>query len=300
MEFSSPQNNRLVLGTAQFGMPYGIANISGQPDYHAVEAIIAKAWDCGIHEFDTAQAYGNSEMVLGKVLREMGLIHKAIIVSKFHPDIDFRQPENLLHALEQTLERLGIEKLYGMMLHSEKQLAHWDTGLGEMFQELIDRGLVEKVGVSVYKPSMARLALEKRNIDLLQVPSNILDQRFQSMGTFDEAQKWGKSVYVRSIFLQGLLLMNVSELPLSMAFAKPILLKLHRFAHKMKLSLQHLSVGYAKYFSKNHKVIFGCESVQQVKENYELWQTELSHEVIREINAIFKSVPEKILNPSMW
>lgn len=300
MESQISHNSRLVLGTAQFGMRYGVANKIGQPDILTAESIVATAWKGGVREFDTAQAYGESERVLGNVLNSLGIAADAKVISKFHPEIDHKDPGSLRLALEQSLAHLGIPKLFGMMLHREDLLDLWDAGLGQTLRKFIDEGLVEQLGVSVYTPQSAIRALKTNGVNLVQVPSNLLDRRFEDAGVFHEAERYGSQIYVRSVFLQGLLLMNVRNLPRSMRFATPIVERLITFAEKTGLSLKQLALGYAQSAYPAHKVLFGCETPQQVRENLELWATKLPSKIIVELQREFQNIPEKILNPSLW
>jgi aryl-alcohol dehydrogenase-like predicted oxidoreductase len=300
IRFWESQSSRLVLGTAQLGMRYGIANKSGQPNKLKAESIIAKVWEYGVREFDTAQAYGESELALGHALGSLGLTGEAKVISKFHPCIDYRSTISLRRALEKTLTQLGQDKLYGMMLHGEHFLKYWDTGLGAVLLEFVEKELVEHLGISVYTPQSAIGALKTEGISLVQVPSNLLDRRFEDAGVFHEAQSCGKQIYVRSIFLQGLLLMNGGDLSESMRFAIPVIEKLGNVSRKTGFSLKQLALGYVKSAYSETKVIFGCETAQQATENLELWKTELPPQIVENLRMEFRDVPEKVLNPSLW
>jgi aryl-alcohol dehydrogenase-like predicted oxidoreductase len=294
------QNSRLVLGTVQFGMQYGIANKTGQPGLPAVESIVAEAWKSGVREFDTAQAYGESECVLGQVLRSLGIAQEATVVSKFHPDIDHLDSNALGSALQQTLARLKLTRLHGLMLHRETLLEYWGQGLGKTLRAFVDEGLVEHTGVSVYTPPAALRALRTTGIDLVQLPSNLLDRRFENAGVFREAQRCGKQVYLRSVFLQGLLLINVGDLPESMRFARPVIERLADFSRKTGFSPKQLALGYVRSVYPTQKVILGCETLQQVTENIQFWSSELPKEIIAKLRREFENTDEKILNPSLW
>ena len=294
------QSSRLVLGTAQLGMRYGIANKSGQPDKLHAESIIAKVWDYGVREFDTAQAYGESELTLGHALSSLGLTHEAKVISKFHPQIDHRSSISLWRTLEQTCARLGQDRIYGMMLHGENFLKYWDAGLGEALLEFVEKRLVDHIGISVYTPQSALSALKTEGISLVQMPSNLLDRRFEEAGVFREAGKCGKQIYVRSIFLQGLLLMNGGDLSESMRFAIPVIKKLGNISRKTGFSLKQLALGFVKFAYSETKVIFGCETARQAAENLELWKTELPPQIVENLRMEFQDVPEKVLNPSLW
>jgi len=294
------QNSRLVLGTAQHGMHYGIANKTGQPDFHAVESMVAEAWKYGIREFDTAQAYGESESVLGRVLSSLGITRQARVISKLHPGLDHQDPNELGSALEQTLARLGQDRLYGLMLHRENLMDLWDAGISETLQTFVDSGLVEHIGVSVYTPQAAVRTLQRSDIDLIQMPSNIFDRRFEKAGVLREAQRCGKQIYVRSVFLQGLLLMSVDDLPESMRFAIPVMERLADFSRETGFSQKQLALGYVRSVYPAQKVVLGCETLQQVTENLELWSTGLPEKIIAMLPIEFENIDEKILNPSLW
>ena len=105
--------DRLALGTAQLGMPYGIANRTGKPDLAAARSIVDTAWDAGIRYFDTAQAYGDSESVLGQALEN----RDAAIITKLPPKL-----ENVSQHLRESLRRLGRATIWGVLLHREEHL----------------------------------------------------------------------------------------------------------------------------------------------------------------------------------
>ena len=300
MESQTSQNSRLVLGTAQFGMRYGIANKIGQPDFLSVQSIVAEVWESGVREFDTAQAYGESERVLGKVLRSLGIAREAKVISKLHPAIDHQDSNALNLALQQTLARLGLAKLYGLMLHTEDLLDLWETGLKDTLDKFIEQGLVERIGVSVYSPQKAARALRTNGISLVQLPSNLLDRRFEKAGVFHEAKSFGKEIYVRSVFLQGLLLMSDSDLPASMRFANTVAKRLINFANETGFSLKQLALGYVRSAYPEQKVLLGCETLEQVRENLEIWSKETPRDIVDRVRREFQDIPEKILNPSLW
>jgi aryl-alcohol dehydrogenase-like predicted oxidoreductase len=198
-------------------MYYGVANKTGQPDFITAESIVAAAWENAVREFDTAQAYGESEKVLGQALHSLGKSSDARIINKIHPETDHNRTESLRHAVERSLENLKVPKLFALMLHKEALLDLWDNGLGERLKAMVEDGLVEQLGISVYSPELALLRSD--GISMIQIPSNLLDRRFEEAGVFSESERQGKHVYVRSIFLQGLLLMDPGRLPDEVRFA---------------------------------------------------------------------------------
>lgn len=70
---------QLCLGTAQFGLAYGITNAAGQVQEDAVAPLLLQAQEARIGWLDTAQAYGNAEAVLG---RQLPAAHGFRLISK--------------------------------------------------------------------------------------------------------------------------------------------------------------------------------------------------------------------------
>lgn len=290
----------LVLGTAQLGFPYGIANKAGQPDQAVATAIIHEAWNHGIREFDTAQGYGISEEVLGKALYELGISSEARIITKFDPNLNHLDVSVMAKSLDQSLQRLGVQSLYGIMLHREEMLSLWDKGLGKILQAFVLSGRVKKIGISVYSPDKAVQALKTEGINMVQVPTNILDRRFEDAGIFKLADEKRKTIYIRSVFLQGLILMNPEEVPEKMDFARSVIEKIESLSDDFGLSRQEIALGYIKSETPNAYVIFGAETPTQVRENMTAWQKEIPKSLGNKIRTIFVNVDERILNPSLW
>ena len=281
-------------------MHYGIANRTGMPGADATLSIIKKAWQGGMDEIDTAQAYGDSEVVLGRALKDLGIGNKVKIISKFHPKTDHLDSNALRRSVEKSLSRLGIYKLHAMLLHREDLLEQWDNGLRKKLHQFVEEGLIEQVGISAYTPQKALQAINTEGINLVQIPGNLLDRRFEKAGVFDKARRSGKSIYLRSVFLQGLLLMDISELSESMEFAIPVIERLIKFSQNTGFSVQQLALGFAKDAYPEHKIVVGSETYEQVQRNLELWQTDLPEAIVARIQSEFKDVSERILNPSLW
>lgn len=292
---------RLVLGTAQLGINYGIANTNGQPDFSTARSIIHEAWGNGIQEFDTAQAYGESEQILGKVLQDLGIADEARIITKLDPTLDHLNKASLLKAIETSMDSLGVKSIFGLMLHREDLLELWEKGLGKILMDVVDSGQVEHLGVSVYSPEKAIQALETEGISMVQLPTNILDRRFVSAGVFDLAEKNGKQLYIRSVFLQGLLLMDPEQLPVKINnVGRPILERFQSLTKEFNLIRQEVALGYVKTQFPKAKIIFGAETVSQIKENVGCWNSNLSQTFIKRLRQAFESVDRKILDPVLW
>ncbi|MFA6292776.1 MAG: aldo/keto reductase, partial [Victivallales bacterium] len=174
----------LVLGTVQLGLDYGIANSGGKPsDKQALELIDA-TWTGGIDFFDTAQAYGDSEAVLGRALNTLKIADSAKLISKISPALSSRDYPAISASVEESLGKLGISQLWGLMLHRSEWLEEWDGGLGITLENLRKDGKVKHIGVSVYTPEEAKRALGTDGVDIIQVPCSAWDQRMINSGVF--------------------------------------------------------------------------------------------------------------------
>jgi aryl-alcohol dehydrogenase-like predicted oxidoreductase len=291
--------SRLVLGTAQLGMPYGIANKSGKPAFSTALSIVQAAWECGITEFDTAQAYGDSEQILGRIFTELGVVQKARVTTKLKSPAVAPSPP-LYQSVEESLERLNISKLECLLLHREDMLDMLDNGLKESLRTLVQRGHVRYLGVSVYSPDRARQALGYDLFDVIQIPANVLDRRFQRAGIFEMAEDRDRRIYIRSAFLQGLVLMNGEEVPEKMASVKPVLAKLDSLALQYRLSRQAIALLYLRDRFARAKIIFGAEVPEQVLQNARCWQLEAPAGFLLELDDAFPELDENILNPAKW
>lgn len=290
----------LVLGTVQFGLPYGVNNKVGQPDQMAATEIIRTAWDQGIREFDTAQDYGASEDVLGVAFAQLGIATEARVISKINPDIDHNNLRAMSDALDGSLMKLGVPRLDGLMLHQEGLLSLWHKGLGDILRGFVASGKVKRVGVSVYSPGKALEALDIDGMDIVQVPSNILDRRFEKLGIFELASQRKKQIYIRSVFLQGLILMNLEELPSRMSSVKHILEKINALAAEFGLTRQELALGYLKAKIPQAKLIIGVDTAQQVMANVMAWRGDFPERLKTRVIETFDQVDERILNPMLW
>lgn len=289
--------DRLVLGTVQLGMHYGINNVAGKPDFRSACDIVKTAFDHGITRFDTAQAYGDSEEVLGKIFDALKIGSQVKVYSKLNPGLDLLDEGTVQQSVDDSLRKLKIDQLEGLLLHSEDGMQFWNNGLGDILRGLVSKGKVCFAGASFYAPQKALNALDEDGVDIIQVPANIWDRRFEDAGVFRMAEKLGKKVFVRSVFLQGFLLMDLGSVPERMKVALPYLKILEQMAYDMGLSRHELILGYAVGRWGDASVLLGAESSQQVVDNVRSFSARNELGIDSEV---FINIPENILNPALW
>lgn len=204
-------NDRLALGTVQFGLSYGVANQSGLVAPEEVSRIIALAATAGMRTLDTAIAYGMSERVLGSCgVRGWEIVTKLPAIPDDCDDVQSWS----LKQIEGSLARLNVDSVHGVLLHRPDQLfgAHGSTLLRAL-RLMQTRGYTKKIGVSIHAPAELNDILALGVFDLVQAPLNILDRRLVESGWAQRLRERGVEVHARSVFLQGLLLMPAAQRP---------------------------------------------------------------------------------------
>lgn len=297
---ASLSNHRLVLGTAQLGMAYGIANTHGKPDLKTALEIIQTAFENGISEFDTAQGYGNSEEVLGQCFKKLEIRNKVRVISKLDPGIDHGDKKALSAALDRSLKNLDIPTLEGLLLHRAEMLNNWDDGLGDILRGFVKSGKVKKIGVSVYSPEKALEAVKISGLSIIQFPANVFDRRFMDRKFVKHIRGKEISVYARSVFLQGLLLMNVKDIPARLKQASKYLQIYGRLCDDIGLNRREAALGFVKEGLPEVKIIFGVERARQLNDNILAWNKIYPWDLNKRISREFKDIPDKIINPVLW
>ncbi|MDD5704498.1 MAG: aldo/keto reductase [Kiritimatiellae bacterium] len=295
--------SRLMLGTAQFGMPYGVANRKGQPDYREVVTMVAAAVERGVNCFDTAAAYGSSEEALGRALRDLGLAERVVVVTKVRHLTTVEATDATLSkmAIERSVadsrRRLGLDCLPVVMFHQEADAAHLDA-----LEELKARGWIRHVGVSCgNRPGPAAEFVAAGNVSALQLPGNVIDRRHQRSGVFRDAAARGVAGFIRSVFLQGLLVMPEDSIPPALRAVIPVRRRLAAIAGEAGITLTELVVRYMLAQAGVTCVIVGVETVAQVRENTALFGSgPLDEGVVQAVDAVGPELPEAIVTPALW
>lgn len=274
--------NKLVLGTVQFGLQYGV-NSAGRPGEEAVMHILEEAAKGGITTLDTSSAYGNSEEILGKFIAPAGHFR---IVSKYPIG------ETPVHEMfESSLRRLHTNRLYGYLLHHFEVYKN-DPRVWEAFLALKESGKVQKIGFSLYSPDELELILKnKAPFDLLQFPYNIFDKKFRPY--MKDLHEKGVEIHVRSTFLQGLFFKDRNALPEKLQPMKKYLLQLDEFSRESGLSIAEIALNYNLQNSYIDGILIGVDNVEQLKANLlSVKNTTVDFEI--EVKE------QELLNPANW
>ncbi len=291
---------RVILGTAQLGMEYGIANRRGRLSENEAAEIVGAAWEHGIHYFDTAQAYGESEATLGRALMKFGVSNQAKIMTKLSPDLDPKSSPALLNSIEHSTRKLGVKAVWGALLHRPDWLQLWDGSVGDALRNARDAGIVDHVGVSVYSVSEAREALQNPEIELIQVPCSAWDQRMLAAGIFERARQLNKLCLVRSVYLQGLLTLPPAEVGRCLPRAQPASQRWFDLSNEFGISPIELAVRFV--LSLRLPIVIGMETVEQIRATVELMsKSELSEDAMKQIRTeMAPFINDNLLDPGRW
>ena len=273
---------KLVLGTVQFGVQYGI-NSAGRPDEQMVKAILEEAQALGINTLDTSSGYGEAEEILGRTISKG---HPFKIVSKY-PKGNVPVKEMFL----SSLDRLKVNSLFGYLLH-HFEVYRDNPDVWREFMALKEDGKVQRIGFSLYMPDELEILL-KNNVDfnLLQIPRNIFDRKFDPY--LRELKDRGVEIHVRSTFLQGLFFKDRQTLPDKLKPLKKYLEELDNISKETGMSIAELALNFNYQNENIAGVLIGVDNVDQLKTNV----GSLSDQSVN----IDISVKEKeLLNPVNW
>lgn len=290
--------DRIGLGTVQFGLDYGVSNTEGQTTLEEVGRILNFADSKGIKYLDTSPSYGQSEKSLGALARNNNSFK---IVTKTGKTASGAIDQSVIVSLERefqlSLARLSRESVYGLLVHSSKaihqigasSLFDWLTGLKE-------KGLVQKIGVSVYDEKDIRKLLRHVQVDIIQLPINLFDQRLLQSGAIHKLKQAGIEIHARSIFLQGLLLMDLSNLPSYFDPFKIHLAKFTRFLERHSLTPLEACLGFALSLDEIDVILCGVNNLKQLQEVARIATKTYDSSIFAELG----NNDPALLNPALW
>ncbi len=290
--------SKLSIGTVQFGLNYGISNSQGKTNLAETVRIVKEAASNDIHVYDTAPAYGESEFVLGKVLSSKDLI---ITKTEFISEFD-RPGSDVISLVErkfhQSLKDLNRPSVYGLVVHNVSDLkGPYGEQLYAWLNKQKDLNLCSKIGVSIYSSEDIDFILNKYDIDMVQLPFNIIDQNLLKDKSLERLKNCNIEIHARSVFLQGLLLLSINDLPKYFSPYKTHLTKFHQAAKKLNLSRLELCLNFVLNTKEIDFLTLGVNDVQQlsqiikaVKHSFDI-STDFSY---------LSSEQIKLTNPGLW
>ena len=283
---------KIALGTVQFGFDYGIANSSGQIQMSEAKKIISYASDNGIKTIDTAIAYGSSEQCLGKIgMNDFQVVTKLPEIPKNCGNLKV-WAEN---QLKGSLLNLKINKLSGLLLHRPDQLFDKDKrNLWEILQKFKAKGYVNKIGFSIYNPDDLTRLCQFYSPDIVQAPYNIFDRRLDESGWLKRLSDENIEIHIRSIFLQGLLLMNLNSRMEKFNEWSNLWIDWEKWLIENDCTPVQASLSFALSDDRISKIVVGVDNLIHLKEIVG------AAEAPGIFPKSFKVNDKRLLNPSEW
>ncbi|MGF1555126.1 aldo/keto reductase [Paucihalobacter sp.] len=285
--------HKFILGTVQMGLNYGINNSSGKVSLDDSFEILEYAFDNGIRILDSAEAYGDAHQVIGA-------FHKN------HPEKTFEIITKLTHHFDAQIKEkvsiylaeLQVSQLHALLFHSydsfKKNIGNFDVLL-----ELKAQNRIKHIGVSVYTNTEIEAVILNDDIEIIQIPFNLLDNNALRGEILKKAKAKGKTIHTRSAFLQGLFFKDLnSENPTVKQLHKE-LMELGDIKIKSNYPMSQLALNYCAQQDYIDNVLIGVDSKSQLQENITALNLSMSPEIMADIDAI-KVKNVDLLNPSLW
>ena len=292
--------SNLCLGTAQFGMNYGVTNKNGQMTDRVINSIINKAIKEDIIYFDTANLYGDAEQIIGKKLKSKN----AKISTKFKTNVKkiFREEDIcfLESEFQKSLVKLKKKNVDSYLIHNCDDLKKQNSYLLiNWLKDLKERGLIKRIGISIYEESDL-IDISLKEIEVVQMPISIYDQRLLESNLLKKLLDKNISIHIRSIFLQGLLLQKACNWP---AFMNESFLEHHKTyeneVYSRNLSLIESAICFVKKLKFPELILFGVTKISELNEILNSWNSKINLE--KDIDySIYKWKNNNDLDPRKW
>lgn len=285
---------KLTLGTAQFGLDYGVANAIGKVDKEETLEILTFAKQAGINTLDTAIGYGDSEKRLGQAgIGSWNIITKLPEVKVEHSDINYW----VNSQINNSLLRLNVLSVYGILLHRPLQLLEKNgSQLWNSLEGLKERSITKKIGFSVYSPDELDKLWKAGFIpDIVQAPYNVFDQRLKDSGWLSKLNDNRVEVHTRSVFLQGLLLMPSDKRPKYFSKWNNLFNEWDLWLKTNKISGLEAALNFVLSEYLIDKIIVGVDNKTQLSE-----VISASKKYTLCVPKILNTTDEKLINPSLW
>jgi aryl-alcohol dehydrogenase-like predicted oxidoreductase len=291
------RQSALVLGGAQLGGAYGIANTVGMPDDDATARLLRTAADLGVTHVDTARAYGESEHRIGA-----SRVPALRVITKVAPlGGETDAPEAVRRSVTRSLAELGLDRVT-LLLHraADATAETWETLRGYADEHVADR-----IGVSVQSPAELRTVLGLPGLGYVQLPCNLLDRRWLAPDLTEAlAARPDLVVTARSVYLQGLLTAGGAvRWPHLLDPDRDTLVgTLDRLAAELgRDGRAELCLAYVLGLPWVTSVVIGAETEEQLRRNVSLAaRPSLTADERAAVLAALPEVPDALLDPSRW
>jgi aryl-alcohol dehydrogenase-like predicted oxidoreductase len=285
----------IALGTVQFGLPYGIANKSGQIKAEKIKQILKIAKKAGIKTLDTAIDYGDSERAIGDTgVTGWDIVTKIPEIPSTRNNLELRKW--VRYSIEESLVKLNVNSIYGVLLHRPLQLVNPDfKGVWEELRFLQNSGIIKKIGYSIYDHTELDILFQLYKPNLIQAPYNLFDRGIEKSGWLEKLNSQNIEVHTRSCFLQGLLLMKPALRPNKFKKWSHIWTLYDEWIDRNNITTLQACLNFALSNKQISKVIIGVDNVEQIEEIISAINTKQDIDFID-----FNATDKNLINPASW
>ena len=283
--------NRIVLGGAQLGLPYGILNGGETLSREEVARILDTAVDHGIDSIDTAIAYGQSESIIGETSQ-----NRFNIISKLPPlPVDISNVSEWVHSQVQgSLSRLKCTSLDALLLHRPQDLTGAQGAeLYAAIGSLMTKKMIHRFGVSIYSPDDLEGLIGTFDIHVVQAPLNVFDRRI--LGVTDQLSALNIEVHARSVFLQGVLIASPKDRPQRFEPWSEHFALFDEWVRSSGVSAMACCLGFALQQPGIAKLVIGTTSAESLDEI----MNSIPNSVL-EAPTYLQSSVEQLIDPRFW
>ena len=289
-------NRKLILGTVQFGLDYGINNSIGKPTNKNIYKILDYAYENGIRTLDTAESYGNAHLIIGNYLKKNSK-KKFKLISKLNSKQILNKGKLKFHIINK-LKEFNIEYIHGYMIHDFKNFIQNEYLLKEL-ESIKREGFINIVGISLYEnDEIVNVINNYNNFDFIEVPFNLLDNETRRGKVLKLAKKKNIKIFSRSTFLQGLFFKQLNSFPSNLNPLKKYIKKIKNIQASSQTDINSIALNYCLSKKYIDKVLIGVESLSQLKKNLNDinnnnldFKTEIDKMIVKETS---------LLNPTNW
>ena len=261
-----------------------------QPSLEDINNLICYARLNKIIMLDTANSYGEVESKLGKIgIYDFDTVTKISVLKG--------QSNKIENLVKISILNMKLNSVYGCLVHNPQELLK-DSKIWEALKKEKEKGIISKIGYSVYEPEVLNRLLEKNMFpDIVQLPYSILDRKFERSITFLKHEK--VEIHVRSVFLQGLYFLELNKLPITLKPLKKSLTKINNICKINSLSMLELCLSFVSKNNNIDFVVMGVENLEQLIQVNDFFQKGNKLKTVDDSTLDF-SFDQKLLNPTNW
>lgn len=286
---------KFIIGTAQFGSRYGVSNTSGKTKTKEVEKILSLLDKKKIYFIDTSTNYGKAEKILSNKIKKKTKIITKISAKKLCLNKIENIRENIFKQLKQSKKNLKNKSIYALLINNaDLMLTKKGTKIFETLKEAKKKKIIKKYGYSIYSFSNLKKICNKVKPDIIQCPYNILDRRLTEKNNLNFLKKNSIEVHVRSVFLQGLLLMSKKSIPMYFKKWENTFNIWEKWLNKSNFSKLSACLNYIYNTKGIDKIVIGVNKTKQLEEIFNIKMQKVL------IPKYISSKSKKLINPSLW